>query len=275
MKPTLLLIALLASAWLPARPALAQEPEYIVAAHDVLTIAVWGQPDLSGKFTVDEDGTFAFPLIGRVTAVGLTPHAIEDQIRASLTGRFFRNPQVSVAMDQYHTQRVNVVGEVRQPGSYQMVGQMTLIDALARAGSTTDHAGAVALVTRAVQPVGTSGGGAAAAATPPAPIRVDIRSVQSGSPAANMLLHDGDTVFVPPADTFFVSGHVHNPGSFALREQTTVLQAVALAGGLTDRGSNRRIQVVRVVNGVRKTFDAKLDDLVQPGDTVVVRERLF
>jgi polysaccharide export outer membrane protein len=270
----LLLIVFFTAALAAPRAGGAQESEYVVAAHDVLTITVWAQPDLSGKFIVDEDGTFAFPLIGRVKADGLSPHAIEDQIRARLTGRFFKNPQVSVAMDQYHSQRVNVVGEVRLPGSYPLVGQMTLIDALAKAGSATDRAGTFVLITRAPHPLGTAGtpesAGTAAAAT-----RVDIRSVQSGSAAQNVVLHDGDTVFVPPADTFFVSGHVHNPGSFALREQTTVLQGVALAGGLTDRGSNRRIQIIRLAGGKRQTFDARPGDVLQPGDTIVVRERLF
>ena len=80
---------------------------------------------------------------------------------------------------------------------------------------------------------------------------------------------DGDTIFVPKAERFFVTGHVRNPGAYNHEPNLTVLQAISLAGGLTDRGSNRGMQIIRN----KKPFEAKLTDIVQAEDTIVIRQR--
>src|SRR5215831_19286328 len=84
----------------------AQVNNYVVGPQDVLAIALFDQQDLSGKYTVEADGTFTFPLIGRVTAGGLTLRQIEQALRTKLSDGFFKNPQVSVAVEQYRSQRV-------------------------------------------------------------------------------------------------------------------------------------------------------------------------
>jgi len=87
---------------------------------------------------------------------------------------------------------------------------------------------------------------------------------------------DGDTIFVPRAESVYVFGQVKSPGAYGLQQKnTTVLQALALAGGLTNRGSMNRIQIVRIVNGKKQEISAKLTDVVRAGDTIVVRERFF
>jgi len=260
---------------LPLRGASAQQPDYVVGPRDVLNITVWNQPNLSGKFTVEADGTFTFPLIGRVRAAGLRLRDLESGLKKQLADGFVRDPQLSVTVDQYQSQTVQVLGEVKTPGSYTLTGQMSLIEVLARAGSTTETAGNTAIITRhaSARPVGTSG-----TDTRPADgevVRVNLKGLQSGDLKENMQLQDGDVVFVPKAEKVFVYGQVKLPGSYVLQDQTTVMQAIALAGGLTERGSSRRLQIIRQVNGVKKQLKAKLDDLVQPGDTVVVGERLF
>src|SRR5688572_13361756 len=157
----------------------AQVNNYIVGPQDVLAIALYDQQDLSGKYTVEADGTFTFPLIGRVKAGGSTLRDVEQALRIALADGFFKNPQVSVAVEQYRSQRVYVMGEVRSPGPYPLVGDMTLIEALARAGSTTEHAAGEALIVRPAD--------AGRAAGPVLPeqengagvIRVDIKALQS------------------------------------------------------------------------------------------------
>lgn len=261
---------------LPLRGASAQQPDYVIGPRDVLNITVWDQPTLSGKFTVEADGTFTFPMIGHVKAAGLRLRDLEGVLKKQLADGFVRNPQLSVTVDQYQSQMVQVLGEVKAPGSYALTGRMSLIEALARAGSTTDMAGATAIITHgasAVLPVGTSGSGSRAA--DPDAVRVNLKSLQSGALSENVILRDGDVVFIPRAEKIFVYGQVKLPGSYPIQDQTTVMQAIALAGGLTERGSSRRLQIIRQVNGVKRQLKAKLDDLVQPGDTIVVGERLF
>jgi polysaccharide export outer membrane protein len=256
-------------------PASAQVTNYVVGPQDVLTITVFDQRDLDGKYTVEADGTFTFPLIGRVKAGGLTLRSVEAELRKQLANGFFKNPQVSVAVEQYRSQRIFVVGEVHNPGAYALTGDMTLIEALARAGSTTEAAAGQALVVR--PKAGRAVGG------PVMPnqddsaevVRVDIKELQNGKLSQNATLQDNDTVFIPRAESIFVFGQVKNPGSYALQRGMTVLQALSLAGGVNDRGATGRIKIVRVVAGKQEDVKAKLEDIVQPGDTVIVPEKFF
>ena len=91
----------------------------------------------------------------------------------------------------------------------------------------------------------------------------------------NIELHDGDTIFVPRAESAYVFGQVKNPGAFVIQKDTTVLQALSLAGGVTENGAMNRIKIVRMVNGEKKEIKVKLTDVVRPGDTIIVPERYF
>jgi polysaccharide export outer membrane protein len=258
-----------------AASGLAQVNNYVVGPQDVLSITLYDQQELSGKYTVEADGTFTFPLIDRVKAGGLTLRQIEQALRTQLSDGFFKNPQVSVSVEQYRSQRVFVVGEVRTPGPYQLVGDMTLIEALARAGSTTDEAAGEALIVRFA-----NGGESTGPVLPEEKsgadvLRVDIKALQSGRLSDNPTLRDGDTIFVPRAELVYVFGHVHSPGAYRLQRGATVLQALSLAGGVTDRGATGRVRIARVVEGKKTELRVKLEDVVLAGDTIIVPERYF
>lgn len=270
------MLILLIIAALQVAPAAAGDPRlYIVGANDVLAVTVYNQPQLSGKFAVEADGTLAFPLLGRVVAGGLSVRAVEDKMRQGLAAGFLADPQVSVTVDQYRSQQIFVMGEVRQPGSLQFTGSMTLIEALARAGSTTERAGMEAVIVRSPG----SAGAAGPSQNPNAPsgdtIRVNLQSLQNGVLSQNVALRAGDTISVPRAETVFVSGQVKTPGEYVIRRLTTVRQALALAGGVTDRGSTRRVKIIRMVDGKETEIAVDLQTPVQPGDTIVVHERFF
>jgi polysaccharide export outer membrane protein len=249
---------------------------YVVGPNDVLTIGVYNQPQLSGKFVVEADGTFAYPLLGRVAAGGLSIRAVEDKVRQGLAGGFLKDPQITVTVDQYRSQQIFVMGEVRQPGPLQFTGSMTLIEALARAGSVTEHAGAEAVIIHSATGVAPAPAAVdTASAARGDAIHVDLQKLQSSTLAQNVALRPGDTIFVPRAETVFVSGQVRMPGEYPIRAGMTVRQALALAGGVTDRGSARRVQIIRVVNGKEMTIGGDLQKTVQAGDTIVVNERFF
>jgi polysaccharide export outer membrane protein len=275
---TACLAAIAASALTISPPAFAQTiagevTNYTVGAQDVLTITVFDAPEASGKFTVEADGTFTFPLIGRMKAGGQTLRAVEEDLRNRLADGFFRNPQISVAVEQYRSQRIFVLGEVRQPGTYPLTGEMTLIEAFARAGSATGEAAGHAVIVRASV--------AAASSTPPdvdaisEVLHLDLTALETGRLSNNVALRDGDTIFVPRAGSIYVFGQVRSPGSYSIQKDTTVLQALSLAGGVGDRGSTSRIRIVRLVNGAKTEISVGLDDPVQTGDTIMVRERFF
>ena len=248
--------------------------DYVIGPQDVLSIAVFDQADLGGKYTVELDGSFTFPLVGRVRAGGLTIRNFEGELKKALADGFFKNPQVTVSIEQYRSQRVFVTGEVRGPGAYPLTGDMTLIEALAKAGSTTPNASEEVVVVRGAKGVE----GPAALDTPGAKeiFRFNLKDLQSGAAAVrNIDLRDGDTIYVARAELVYVFGQVKNPAAYPIKTDTTVLQALSLAGGVTPNGAMNRTKIIRIINGFEREVNVKLTDIVQPGDTIMVPERYF
>ena len=258
--------------WLSAAGTSAAQTNYVLGSQDVVTIVVFGEPDLSRKYTIEQDGTFTFPHIGRITARGLTLRALEAELKKQLAAGYLRDPQVSVAVEAYRSQKILIMGQVAQPGEYQLTGDMTLLAAIAKAGSVTAMAGREVVIVRAARKPGASNG------EPPTDsqiLRIDLAALQGGNMALNIPLQDGDNINIPKAQSIFVTGQVKSPGGYAVEPGMTVLQAIALSGGVTDRGTTRRVRILRIVNGKQKELKAKLSDVVQPGDTIIVGERIF
>jgi polysaccharide export outer membrane protein len=254
----------------------ARQNEYRVGPHDVLTVSVFGQPPLSGKYTVEADGSFSFPLVGRVKAAGLTQRSIEELLRKRLADGFLKQPQVSVTVEQYRSQRIFVIGEIRQSGEYNLSGETTIMDAIARAGSPTADASGEVVVLRPAP--GTSIERPAVPGRPEGSteiLRADLDKLRNGELDGNVTLRDGDTVYLPRGEKIYVYGQVRSPGAFTMPKNLTVLQALSLAGGATERAATNRLRVARIVNGERKEFDIKLPDPLRPGDTLIVPERYF
>ena len=245
-------------------------PDVLLQPRDVLNVVVVNEADLSGKFAVDADGTVSYPYVGRVKAAGIALRELEATLKRRLAEGYYKEPQLSIVLERPGAQTVNVIGEVHQAGSFAVTGATPLLDVLARAGATTDRAGASVVITRPA-PHGTDNTDAIPAET----IRVNLLAVQTGKQTDIVMVQPGDTVFVPRAESVYILGAVKNPGAYPIQAQTTVLQALALAGGLTDRGSFRGVRLVRPVNGAKKTSKPSMTDLLLPGDTLVVGERMF
>jgi polysaccharide export outer membrane protein len=246
---------------------------YVIGPEDVVTVTVLNEPSLSGQFRVENDGEFSFPFLGRVKAGGRTADDVALSIKRRLADGYLRHPQVTVGVDQFRSQSVFVLGEVRTPGKYVLTGPVTLLDALAKAGATTNDAGPEIQILHPKDAV---------IGSPTLPnqrdadvVIVNMREIQDGRLSRNVRIRDGDTIFVPKAERFFVVGMIRNAGSYILERNMTVLQAISTAGGISERGSSRRIRIVRIVQNERKEFDAKPTDLVQPNDTIVVRQRIL
>jgi polysaccharide export outer membrane protein len=283
MHLLLALVVLVAAQQAPA-PA-AQPPAappaneaYVVGANDVLGIRVFGEADLSSNYSVDADGTITFPFLGRVPVARRTLKEIESLLAKLLDDGYVKRAQVSVVIASYRSRSIYVLGEVRNPAKYNIEGQTTLLEVIAQAGSFTAAAGQTIIVQRYKE--GLTGVVAGSPVTPGDPrgaeiLRVTQEDLREGKLQANIILQDGDTIFVPAADRFYVMGFVKQPGSFVLRPGMTVQQAIAEAGGLTERGSTRGIKIIRKVKDKDVELDAQMSDLVRPNDTIRVRQRLI
>ena len=280
-----------------AAPARAQE--YEVGPGDMLGVIVLNQTGLSGDFTVDAEGFMDFPFVGRLKAAGLSADEIERKLVTLLSDGYLRRPQVAVTVKQFKSHRVFVTGEAERPGPYGLRPDRMLSSLLADIGPLTSLAGHEVLIIRppsAPPPPAaweTSGGDAPAEEPSPSPspeparapypgevpgseiIRVKLREVRSGYPDKDVRLQIGDTVYFPKAAQVYLTGHVARPGAYRYDETMTVFQALAQAGSVTERGSMKRVRVIRIVDGRRKELSLKPNDVLEPEDTIHVPERFF
>jgi polysaccharide biosynthesis/export protein len=221
---------------------------------DVVKITVFGQPDMTTDARVSERGTVAVPLIGETKIGGLTAEQAGQHIAAALKkGEFLKAPQVTVALTALKSRQVSVLGLVARPGRYALEDvSPRLADVIAAAGGITAGGADSVTVIR---------NGEA--------LRVDALS-------KDFELRAGDTVNVDRAPVFYIYGEVNHPGTFRADPNLTVMQAIALGGGLTPRGSERRLKLRRPgPDGKMVETDASLQDLVKPDDVIFVREALF
>jgi polysaccharide biosynthesis/export protein len=255
-------------------PSTAVNPtSYKIGLNDEIKITVFDEPDLSMMYRVDADGSLSFPFIGRVQAAGTTLAELQRRITTMLAAGYIKNPQVRVEINQYKSQFVYVIGEVRAPGKITMTGtRMTLLEALALAGSPTANASNEVIVvhprpdTDARKP-GTESEGAR--------ISVNRKDLELGKAGQDVVLQDGDIINVPSAQHFYITGMVRNPGTYVLDPGISVQQAIGVAGGLNDRGSDRRLKISRLVNGKLTEVSVDLEDKIQAGDTLMISGRFF
>jgi polysaccharide export outer membrane protein len=264
----LLLLAFLAGA-----PSAAQE--YTIGPGDILRITVWGHDDLSKDYPVTLDGRVPFPLIGAVPAAGLSTSELARRLRDLLEKDYLVNPQVIVSVKEYLSSKVHVLGEAEKPGLFYLTGPTTLLEMLSKAGGLSRTAGRDLVLVRTE--TGKKPGVPGASST--VLLRFDVRKIQAGDVKENILLQNGDMMFVPKASAFFVLGEVNKPGTFPLDKEISVLEAVTLAGGFSGTAAPSGAKVLRrTAEGKQETISIDLSGAVprdkniriEDGDTVMV-----
>jgi len=280
MTKTFRLLVLLACAWLSAwtlpaaaqgRPAAAAPaapaaPEYRLGSGDVVRITVYQNPDLSLETRVTEAGVVSYPLLGSIRIGGLTVTQAERLIAEGLrNGNFVKQPQVTLVVAQIRGNQVSVLGQVNRPGRYPLeVAGMRLTDVLAMAGGVA-QGGAESVVVSGVRDG--------------RPMRQEIDLPALFAPGGgdrNLVLLDGDTVWVDRQPLVYIYGEVQRPGPLRIEREMTVMQALAAGGGTTQRGTQKGIRVHRkAADGQVQVIEPQLDARVQDGDVVYVRESLF
>lgn len=246
-------------------PPPAATPGFTIGPGDTVQITVLGRPELAAAGNVSGDGLVTAALVGAVPVLGLTPQQAAQRIaRAYRDGQFLVDPQVTVTMTEYQSQQLSVLGEVTSPGRFPMRTRLSILDALALAGGIKTTGAQLAYILRPEDAVVTR-------------YEVDLDALlQAGAGQQYFELLAGDTVVVPKAEVFYIYGEVKAPNAYPLKAGTTVIQALSLAGGLTDKGSDRRIDIKRRDSGGKlQTVGATLNDALRPDDVVYIRERLF
>ena len=232
----------------------AAKPADTLGIGDAVRVTVYQQTDLTTDARVTENGTITMPLIGEVKVVGLTAIEAGTQIGEALKGgKFLKNPQVTVAVTTVRSRQVNVLGMVARPGRYPLdESSSRLADVIAASGGILAGGSEIVTVVRDGQPT-----------------KIDVM-------AKAVDLKNGDTILVDRAAQFYIYGEVTRAGAYRVEPNMTVMQAIAAGGGITPRGSERRLKLRRAgADGKVAETDAKLQDAVQPDDVIFVKEALF
>ena len=252
-------------------PARAQAPataaaEYRLGSGDVVRVNVYQNPDLTLETRVTEAGLVSYPLLGSIRIGGLTVTAAEKLIAEGLrNGNFVKQPQVTLVVLQVRGNQASVLGQVNRPGRYPIeVADMRLTDLLAMAGGTAGSGADVVVVT------GTRNG-------QPMRLEVDLPTVFApGGKDKDVLILNGDAVWVDRQPLVYIYGEVQRPGPMRLERGMTLMQSLATGGGLNQRGTEKGIRVHRkAADGKVQVITPTMDDALRDGDVVYVRESLF
>lgn len=273
-----LLAVLLLLMTLPLGARAADSRDYRVGPEDVIDVRVFDEEELSKEVVVHHSGRINYPLLGVLEVAGLTVDEVEELLRARLAERFLVNPQVFVRMKEYNSRRAVVLGMVKEPGAYSLSGRTSVLDLISRAGGVQDAGGKNLVLIR--------GGNLPDHPEKDAvPELIDVhRLLRLGESTLNLGVNHGDILFVPRSDGVYVYGEVRKPGSVPYRDGLTVLQAISLSEGLTNKARERRVQVIRgdgdegqkIQVDLRAAVDEPAQDLrLQPEDIIVVPASFF
>ena len=258
----LMMLALLTFGWSSSGYS---DQSYRLGASDVVRVTVYGHPDLSTVARVAENGGVTFPIVGEVALGGLTSREAEIKLQTLLIQqKIVKSPQVTLIVDKYESQRVSVLGEVVRPGVYAITRGSTLMELISEAGGLKEEAGEVAIVTRKDEP-------------PNQAKVIDLVSLLEGrTNIPEPRVTDGDRIYVPRMEQFYIYGQVNKPGAYRLERGMTVMQALSVASGLTDKGTERGIKIRRKTeNGDEREFSGRPTERVQASDVIYVNESLF
>ena len=252
-------------------PGIKLRDEYRIGPEDLLDVNVFEVPELTRVVRVSGDGSISLPLIGRVMVAGLSASQLQRSIADELRGPYVNDPQVSIFVREFHSQPVMVMGSVAKSGIYNLQGSKTLLEVLAEAGGLAGDAGQIVRISRRKQPAENLPPGATAertAAPDTERIEIDMEQLlRSGNLELNVPIYGGDIINVEKAGIVYVSGEVGRPGGYVLknrgREQLTVLQILALAGGVRPFAAKKQSRIIRTDDtGQRHEIALNLDKVL-------------
>lgn len=255
---------------------------YILGPDDDITIQAVDAEEMSNRpVRIDIGGNISLPLIGRMRAAGLTVEQLETEVATRLR-TYIQQPQVAISVTNYRSQPVSVLGAVRAPGIHQLQGRKTLFEILSMAGGLAPEAGHSVKITRQIEwgPIPLP----SATLDPTGKFsiaEVKLRAImEARNPEENILIQPHDTISVPRAELVYVVGQVSKPGGFVLndRENISILQALAMADGLTNVSAAKNAKIIRSTAGenrveipvnVKSILEGKTSDVALKADDIL------
>jgi polysaccharide export outer membrane protein len=240
--------------------------EYVITAGDLVLVTVFETQELQKEARVGARGFITLPLLGPVQVMGLTSAEAERKIEDLYRAKYLHDPHVAIYIKEQQGQKVTVVGSVKKPGTYDYPARRRLLDALALAEGLDDKAGKTVQVRRVMDDPNN-----------PATFLVDMDElVQKGRTELNLEIKSGDVVYVPEAGTVYVDGAVKKPGSYPIKKQMSINEAITAAGGLTMTADQEDVKLVRFMDdGRREVIQLTKEDRQNSPLAVSDRDLIF
>jgi polysaccharide export outer membrane protein len=222
--------------------------DYLLGSGDLLQVKVFEAEDLNTTVRVSSRGYVTLPLLGAVSVKGLTAREAEEAIENLYRTHYIKDPHISIFVEEHFSRRITLMGQFRNPGTYDYLSKQRLLDVMALGGGLGDKAGRTIQIRRyGGSPEGQS------------VFVVDLdRLIKEGRSELNIEINSGDVLFVAEAGTFFVDGAVRRPGAYHIKHQTTIQEAFLEAGGLAPYANKQSAILIRYMEkGNRQTI--KLD----------------
>lgn len=249
---------------------------YLLGPKDVINVIIYGEPQLSGDYELNEEGKIKFPILGNVELKGLTIQQAAEKIEKLLEKDYFVDAQVSVYVKEYKSFWVNVIGEVKSTGRKYLKSKATVLDVISECGGLTQEAGEDITIQR---PLVEEGNGVTKI------YKFTIKDLTDpNSNFFNFQVRTGDTIVVHSKPYFYIQGEVQKPGKYELVKDLTLLQAIAIAGGVGKFANEKNIEIYRTEGSETKVIRKNLkeirkneeeDILIMPMDTIIVNKRTF
>ncbi|MCP3875356.1 MAG: periplasmic polysaccharide biosynthesis/export protein [Desulfobacteraceae bacterium] len=247
-------------------PMVSYTQEFTVGDGDVLDINVYENEDLSTTVRVSADSTIRVPLLGEISVKGLTVSQVAIKIEKLFSDGYLVNPQVDVFISEHRSKKAIILGQVKNPGQYELRGEITFLEFISKAGGLTEDAGSTATIKR------TRRNG-----SDKDQIVLDLEKlIQKGDASFNISIQDNDSIYISRAKTYYVSGEVKKPDSYKFESDLTVIKAITMAGGFSNIAAKSKVRIIRAVNGQKKVLkNVNMDKPILPEDVIVVPESFF
>jgi polysaccharide biosynthesis/export protein len=238
---------------------------YQLGDGDVLRISVYSHSDLDTVARVSA-GAVNMPLVGTIPVGGLTVEEAGKRIADLLAEGYLVNPHVTVFVQEFRSNRVTIMGQVKNPGLYELSGATTLLELISKAGGLTAHYGESAAIHRRSKDTAEE-----------KVLAVNLkRLVEEGDASLDLPVFDGDNVVVSQSGVFYVTGEVRRPDAYKLEDGITALMAITKAGGFTASAARKQVKIIRTIDGREQVLErVPMHTLIQAGDVMVVPASFF
>ncbi len=250
-------------------PAPVVTPAYTVGAGDTIRMRVYEEERLNGSYAVTQDGRVDLPWIGKVSVTGLGPEQIADLVESRYADGYLVSPQIVVDVEAYGSKPVQLLGNIKNPGTYYLHGSTDLIGILAEAGGVgrDDQLSTYEIHIKRARTDSV------------APVSLSLdRLMHLGE--GNLKVESGDVIHITRGRVVYVSGDVVRPGAIAWKEGLTLSQVLAAAGGPARTANLRNVLLIRgdqrIKASIRDIQRGRADDIViRADDQVIIDESAF